>query len=330
MPGPSTSSSVISVNSADKYMSDYTDIMEPDDDSYASDEDLKAVIEESLRGLNDTRLETRNFTRFWCLAYGANNVGKKIAEASRKAANLPLSAWIGNITNHFWYCSKLAQVTDYISCPPPLTRPETLLLLLTTKSKRIVNSYRGKENQVYSPHKRSYRKFRRYGSVEYKHGSSLNTESSGSDSYRDILTSHKKDMIDEDVEGQILKSEDSVKTLVAEIKMLGQRVVQSHKAVQKEEEPEPPMVSTMEQLPRDLQKDFVPILVVTCGTLHQSKETSRWKFPPKGLEIGLKLKKNRKVIRSSYQIVLPVSDFQDHKLFEPPILQLLKRYIYIL
>ncbi|XP_071820633.1 uncharacterized protein [Apostichopus japonicus] len=26
---------------------------------------------------------------------------------------------------------------------------------------------------------------------EYKHGSSLNTESSGSDSYRDILTSHK-------------------------------------------------------------------------------------------------------------------------------------------
>ncbi|XP_071846517.1 BRISC complex subunit Abraxas 2-like isoform X1 [Apostichopus japonicus] len=33
---------------------------------------------------------------------------------------------------------------------------------------------------------------------EYKHGSSLNTESSVSDSYRDILTSHKKDMIDKD------------------------------------------------------------------------------------------------------------------------------------
>ncbi|PIK55911.1 hypothetical protein BSL78_07181 [Apostichopus japonicus] len=55
MPGPSTSSSVISVNSADKYMSDYIDIMEPDDDSYGSDEDLKAVIEESLRDLDDTR-----------------------------------------------------------------------------------------------------------------------------------------------------------------------------------------------------------------------------------------------------------------------------------
>ncbi|XP_071827365.1 uncharacterized protein [Apostichopus japonicus] len=35
----------------------------------------------------------------------------------------------------------------------------------------------------------------------------------------------------------VVKSEDSVKRLVAEIKMLGQRVVQSHKAVQKEEEP---------------------------------------------------------------------------------------------
>ncbi|XP_071843882.1 uncharacterized protein [Apostichopus japonicus] len=47
----------------------------------------------------------------------------------------------------------------------------------------------------------------------------------------------------------VVKSEDSVKRLLAEIKMLGQRVIQSHKAVQKEEEPEPPMVSTMEQLP---------------------------------------------------------------------------------
>ncbi|XP_071853670.1 uncharacterized protein [Apostichopus japonicus] len=35
-------------------MSDYTDIIVPDDDSYASDEDLKAVIEESLRDLDDT------------------------------------------------------------------------------------------------------------------------------------------------------------------------------------------------------------------------------------------------------------------------------------
>ncbi|XP_071819306.1 uncharacterized protein [Apostichopus japonicus] len=54
----------------------------------------------------------------------------------------------------------------------------------------------------------------------------------------------------------IVKSEDSVKRLVAEIKMLGQRVVQSHKAVQKEEEPEPPMVSTMEQLPERPPEDL--------------------------------------------------------------------------
>ncbi|XP_071817144.1 uncharacterized protein [Apostichopus japonicus] len=39
------------------------------------------------------------------------------------------------------------------------------------------------------------------------------------------------------LKGSVVKSEDSVKRLVAEIKMLGQRVVQSHKAVQKEEEP---------------------------------------------------------------------------------------------
>ncbi|XP_071816961.1 uncharacterized protein [Apostichopus japonicus] len=199
----------------------------------------------------------------------------------------------------------------------------------------------------------------------------------------------------------VVKSEDSVKGLVAEIKMLGQRVVQSHKAIQKEEEPEPPIVSTMEQLPERPPEDlnleetceddeksdrdnklesqapiansypftilimnmkasisspskvrsnsdqirkglpddnllkaeedrkFVPTLVATCRTLHQSKETSRWKFPPKGLEIGLKLKKNRKVIHSSYQIVLPVLNFQDHKLFEPPMLQLHKRYIFV-
>ncbi|XP_071814516.1 uncharacterized protein [Apostichopus japonicus] len=38
--------------------------------------------------------------------------------------------------------------------------------------------------------------------------------------------------------------------------MLGQRVVQSHKAVQKEEEPEPPMVSTMEQLPERPPEDL--------------------------------------------------------------------------
>ncbi|XP_071817578.1 uncharacterized protein [Apostichopus japonicus] len=58
----------------------------------------------------------------------------------------------------------------------------------------------------------------------------------------------------------VVKSEDSVKRLVAEIKMLGQRVVQSHKAIQKGGRAkyifkflpfgfEPPMVSTMEQLP---------------------------------------------------------------------------------
>ncbi|XP_071844124.1 uncharacterized protein [Apostichopus japonicus] len=54
----------------------------------------------------------------------------------------------------------------------------------------------------------------------------------------------------------VVKSEDSVKRLLAEIKMLGQRVVQSHKAVQKEKEPEPPMVSTMEQLPERPPEDF--------------------------------------------------------------------------
>ncbi|XP_071814057.1 uncharacterized protein [Apostichopus japonicus] len=54
----------------------------------------------------------------------------------------------------------------------------------------------------------------------------------------------------------IIKSEDSVKRLVAEIKMLGQRVVQSHKAVQKEEESEPPMVFTMEQLPERPPEDL--------------------------------------------------------------------------
>ncbi|XP_071814904.1 BRISC complex subunit Abraxas 2-like isoform X3 [Apostichopus japonicus] len=113
---------------------------------------------------------------------------------------------------------------------------------------------------------------------EYKHGSSLNTESSGSDSYRDILTSHKKDMIDKDgylqgmqrvkmtneaihdrmkmLKDSVVKSEDSVKRLVAEIKMLDQRVIQFHKAVQKEEEPEPPMVSTMEQLPERPPEDL--------------------------------------------------------------------------
>ncbi|PIK38951.1 hypothetical protein BSL78_24209 [Apostichopus japonicus] len=54
----------------------------------------------------------------------------------------------------------------------------------------------------------------------------------------------------------VVKSEDSVKRLVAEIKMLGQRVVQSHKAVQKEKEPEPPVVSTTEQLPERPLEDL--------------------------------------------------------------------------
>ncbi|XP_071817151.1 uncharacterized protein [Apostichopus japonicus] len=58
------------------------------------------------------------------------------------------------------------------------------------------------------------------------------------------------------LKGSVVKSEDSVKRLVAEIKMLGQRVVQSHKAVQKEEEPEPTTVSTMELLPERPPEDF--------------------------------------------------------------------------
>ncbi|XP_071827876.1 uncharacterized protein [Apostichopus japonicus] len=41
----------------------------------------------------------------------------------------------------------------------------------------------------------------------------------------------------ETLNDSVVKSEDSVKRLVAEIRMLGQRVFQSHKAVQKEEEP---------------------------------------------------------------------------------------------
>ncbi|XP_071827884.1 BRISC complex subunit Abraxas 2-like isoform X2 [Apostichopus japonicus] len=112
---------------------------------------------------------------------------------------------------------------------------------------------------LFSPQKVAVENLGDMAQSEYKHGSSLNTESSGSDSYRDILTSHKRDMIDKDgylqgmqgikmtneaihgrmktLKDSVVKSEDSVKILLAEIKMLGQRVVQSHKAVQKEEEP---------------------------------------------------------------------------------------------
>ncbi|XP_071827881.1 BRISC complex subunit Abraxas 2-like isoform X1 [Apostichopus japonicus] len=131
---------------------------------------------------------------------------------------------------------------------------------------------------LFSPQKVAVENLGDMAQSEYKHGSSLNTESSGSDSYRDILTSHKRDMIDKDgylqgmqgikmtneaihgrmktLKDSVVKSEDSVKILLAEIKMLGQRVVQSHKAVQKEEEPEPPMVSTMEQLPERPPEDL--------------------------------------------------------------------------
>ncbi|XP_071817054.1 BRISC complex subunit Abraxas 2-like isoform X2 [Apostichopus japonicus] len=141
---------------------------------------------------------------------------------------------------------------------------------------------------LFSPQKVAIENLGDTAQSEYKHGSSLNTESSGSDSYRDILTSHKKGMIDKDgylqgmqgikmtneaihdrmktLKDKEIKSEDSVKRLVAEIKMLGQRVVQSHKAIQKEEEPGtfssffhlgsnhlrcPPWNSS----PRDLQKN---------------------------------------------------------------------------
>ncbi|PIK38952.1 putative BRISC complex subunit Abro1 [Apostichopus japonicus] len=51
-------------------------------------------------------------------------------------------------------------------------------------------------NGLFSPQKVAIENLGDTAQSEYKHGSSLNTESSGSDSYRDILTSHKKDMID--------------------------------------------------------------------------------------------------------------------------------------
>ncbi|XP_071827245.1 BRISC complex subunit Abraxas 2-like isoform X2 [Apostichopus japonicus] len=133
-------------------------------------------------------------------------------------------------------------------------------------------------NGLFSPQKVAIENLGDTAQSEYKHGSSLNTESSGSDSYRDILTSHKKDMIDKDgylqgmqgikmtneaihdrmktLKDSVVKSEDSVKRLVAEVKMLGQRVVQSHKAVQKEKVPEPPVVSTTEQLPERPLEDL--------------------------------------------------------------------------
>ncbi|PIK43236.1 putative G2/M phase-specific E3 ubiquitin-protein ligase-like isoform X1 [Apostichopus japonicus] len=53
MPGPSTSTSEVSLNSADKYLSDYISIMEPIEDD-ESDEDIKAVMEESVRDLDST------------------------------------------------------------------------------------------------------------------------------------------------------------------------------------------------------------------------------------------------------------------------------------
>ncbi|XP_071827345.1 uncharacterized protein [Apostichopus japonicus] len=164
----------------------------------------------------------------------------------------------------------------------------------------------------------------------------------------------------------VVNSEDSVKRLVAEIKMLGQRVVESHKAIQMEEEPETPMVSTTEQLPErppeDLHleetlKDNVTsdrdnklesqapvadslIMDMKASISSPSKVRSNSEQIRKGLPDDNLLKaeedrgiRNRTKVEESesdsIQLVLPVSNFQDHKLFEPLMLQLLKRYMYI-
>ncbi|XP_071827340.1 uncharacterized protein [Apostichopus japonicus] len=170
----------------------------------------------------------------------------------------------------------------------------------------------------------------------------------------------------------VVKSEDSVKRLVAEIKMLGQRVFQSHKAVQKEEEPELPMVSPTEQLPErppedlnleetwedDVTSDrdnklesqapvadsdpfFSLIMDMKASIPSPSKVLSNSEQIRKGLPDDDLLKaeedrgiRNRTKVEEelesdSIQLVLLVSNFQDHKLFEPPMLQLLKRYMYI-
>ncbi|PIK49271.1 hypothetical protein BSL78_13895, partial [Apostichopus japonicus] len=135
--------------------------------------------------------KTRNFTLFWCLAYGANNVGKKIAEASRKAANLPLSAWIGNITNHLWYCSKLAQGDRLHFLPSSIDKARNPVVTIDyQKQKNRKQLQREGESGLFSPQKVPIENLGDTAQSEYKHGSSLNTESSGSDSYRDILTSH--------------------------------------------------------------------------------------------------------------------------------------------
>ncbi|KAJ8026489.1 hypothetical protein HOLleu_31320 [Holothuria leucospilota] len=40
--------------------------------------------------------------------HGAKNIGKKLAEVSKKAANRPLLQWTGDVTRHFWYCCSKA------------------------------------------------------------------------------------------------------------------------------------------------------------------------------------------------------------------------------
>ncbi|KAJ8017607.1 hypothetical protein HOLleu_44868 [Holothuria leucospilota] len=36
--------------------------------------------------------------------HGAKNIGKKLAEVSKKASNRALIKWTGDVVNHFWYC----------------------------------------------------------------------------------------------------------------------------------------------------------------------------------------------------------------------------------
>ncbi|XP_071826939.1 uncharacterized protein [Apostichopus japonicus] len=253
----STSSSVISVKSADKCTSgqddeeSYSDATEGDEDtSFDADAVSRRHNLHNLPGEHSAAVESHPCT----------NLFKK------KLCTSPV-----RITNK----TVVTAVTVY--WPSSIDKARNPVVTIDyQKHKNRKQLQREGESGLFSPQKVPIENLGDAAQSEEKHGSSLNTESSGSDSYRDILTSHKKDMIDKDgylqgVQGikmtneaihdrmktlkdSIVKSEDSVKTLVAEIKMLGQRVVQSHKAVQKEEEPEPPMVSTMEQLPRDLQK----------------------------------------------------------------------------
>lgn len=143
-------------------------------------------------------------------------------------------------------------------------------------------------NGVFCPQKVAIENLGDTAQSEYKHGSSLNTESNGSDSYRHILTSHKKDIIDKDgylqgmqgikktneavhdkmksLKNDVVESEESVKRLVTEVKMLNQKLIQTKKSelqaeTRREESPSTPPVmqkapSNVNQNPAESKEQF--------------------------------------------------------------------------